>query len=205
MAVGTTISRLTGFLRLAAMAYALGVVAVRADAYNVANNTPNIIYELVLGGVLTSVFVPVFVEWLATRGRDEAWDVARSVLSIAAVVLTGIMVVTIAAAPWIVRLYTLNVKPDRLGPERGLATFFLRWFMPQIVFYGIGSVATGLLNAHRRFAVPMFAPILNNLLVIGTMGLFVALPGPAHPTVDGVTAAQRYVLAVGTTLGVVGM
>src|SRR5204863_3082831 len=95
MAVGTTLSRLTGFLRLSAMAYALGIVAVRADAYNVANNTPNIIYELVLGGVLTSVFVPVFVEWLGARGRDAAWDVARSVLSIAAVVLTALMLVAI--------------------------------------------------------------------------------------------------------------
>jgi putative peptidoglycan lipid II flippase len=205
MAVGTSLSRLTGFLRLSAMAYALGVVAVRADAYNVANNTPNIVYELVLGGILTSVFVPVFVEWLQHRGRDEAWDVARSVMTIAVLVLSAIMIVTIVAAPWIVRLYTLNVKPRRIGPERALATFFLRWFMPQIVFYGLGAVATGLLNAHRRFAAPMFAPILNNLLVIATMGLFVALPGPSHPTVDGVTTAQRFVLAIGTTLGVIGM
>src|SRR2546429_6253006 len=112
MAVGTTASRITGFLRLSAMAYALGIHALRADAYNVANNTPNIIYELVLGGVLTSVFVPVFVEWLATRGRDEAWDVARSVLSIAAGGLTRIMGVTIAAAPGVVRVYTLKLPPN---------------------------------------------------------------------------------------------
>jgi putative peptidoglycan lipid II flippase len=205
MAVGTTLSRLTGFLRLSAMAYALGIVAVRADAYNVANNTPNIIYELVLGGVLTAVFVPVFVEWLNSRGRDAAWEVARSVLTITAVVLTAIMVITILAAPWIVRLYTVNVRPNHLVAERELATFFLRWFMPQIVFYGIGAVATGLLNAHRRFAAPMFAPILNNLVVIATMLTFAAMPGPAHPTVDGVTTAQRYVLAIGTTFGVVAM
>ena len=115
------------------------------------------------------------------------------------------MAVTIVAAPWIVRLYTLNVKPARLGPERSLATFFLRWFMPQIVFYGLGSVATGLLNAHRRFAAPMFAPILNNLVVIGVMIAFAKMPGPSHPTVDGVTTAQRYLLAVGTTAGVVAM
>jgi putative peptidoglycan lipid II flippase len=205
MAVGTTLSRLTGFIRLAAMAYALGIVAVRADAYNVANNTPNIVYELVLGGVLTAVFVPVFVEWLNSRGREAAWEVARSVLSITAVVLTAIMVVTILAAPWIVRLYTVNVRPRHLVAERELATFFLRWFMPQIVFYGIGAVATGLLNAHRRFAAPMFAPILNNVVVIATMLAFAAMPGPTHPTIDGVTTAQRYLLAIGTTFGVVAM
>ena len=89
MAVGTTASRITGFLRLSAMAYALGIHALRADAYNVANNTPNIVYELVLGGILTSVFVPVFVEWLQHRGREEAWDVARSVMTIRWCVLSA--------------------------------------------------------------------------------------------------------------------
>jgi putative peptidoglycan lipid II flippase len=207
MAVGTTLSRVTGFLRLSAMAYALGIGTrfFRTDAYNVANNTPNIIYELVLGGILTSVFVPVFVEWLSSRGRDEAWEVARSVMTIAIVVLSAIAVVTMIAAPWIVRLYTLNVPAAEAARERELATFFLRWFMPQILFYGLGAVATGLLNAHRRFAVPMFAPIINNLLVIATMLTFAAMAGPTRLTVDGVTTAQRYVLAIGTTLGVVGM
>jgi putative peptidoglycan lipid II flippase len=77
--------------------------------------------------------------------------------------------------------------------------------MPQIVFYGLGSVATGLLNAHRRFAAPMFAPILNNVVVIGVMIAFAKMPGPSQPTVDGVTTAQRYLLAIGTTAGVVAM
>src|SRR5205823_4082213 len=118
MAVGTTLSRLTGFLRLAAMAAALGIVAVRADAYNVANNTPNIIYELVLGGVLTSVFVPVFVEWLGSHGREAAWDVGRSVLSLTVVVLGSIMVFTIVEAPWIVKIYTVTVRKRNLEGER---------------------------------------------------------------------------------------
>ena len=80
MSVGTGLSRLTGFLRVIAIASALGAASRLADAYNVANNTPNIVYELVLGGILTSVFVPVFVEWLEARGREEAWEVARAVL-----------------------------------------------------------------------------------------------------------------------------
>ena len=206
MSVGTTLSRITGLLRLAAIGAAIGAAHSQiADAYNIANNTPNIVYELVLGGILTSVFVPVFVEWLSKRGRDEAWEVARSVMSIAAVVLAGVALVTILLAPLLVDLYTLNVPP---GPERDaerdLATFFLHWFMPQIVFYGVGAVVTGLLNAHRRFAAPMFAPILNNLIVIGTMIMFVAI-GPAATDIDAISAAQKYVLAIGTTLGVIGM
>ncbi|MDP9340957.1 MAG: murein biosynthesis integral membrane protein MurJ [Actinomycetota bacterium] len=207
MSVGTGLSRLTGFLRLSAMAYAIGVAHSQvAEAYTVANNTPNIVYELVLGGILTSVFVPVFVEWLDTRGRDEAWEVARSVMSIAMVVLTAILVLTLVAAPLFIRLYTLNLHGPKADAERALGTFFLRWFMPQIVFYGVGAVATGLLNAHRRFAVPMFAPILNNLIVIATMLAFAAMHGSeAVPSASGITAGQKLVLAVGTTLGVVAM
>ena len=206
MSVGTTLSRITGLLRLAAIGAAIGVAHSQiADAYNIANNTPNIVYELVLGGVLTSVFVPVFVEWLTKRGRDDAWEVARSVMTITAVVLTGVAALMILLAPVVIGLYTMNVPagPER-DAERELATFFLHWFMPQIVFYGVGAVATGLLNAHRRFAAPMFAPILNNLIVIATMIVFVAI-GPAATDIHAITTAQKYVLAIGTTLGVIGM
>ena len=203
MSVGTALSRLTGFLRLAAMAYAIGITESRlADAYNIANITPNILYELALGGILTSVVVPVLVEWLHAAGPQAAWEVARRLLTIAVVVLTAIAVLAIVLAPWIVDLYTSGVPAAEREAVRDLATFFLRWFMPQIVFYGIGAIATGLLNAHRRFAVPMFAPVANNLIAIGTFALFAAL-SPASGEL--VTETQRLVLAIGTTLGVVAM
>jgi putative peptidoglycan lipid II flippase len=206
MSIGTALSRVTGFLRLSAMAFALGITESRLpDAYNIANVTPNILYELALGGILTSVVVPVVVEWMQTRGRDAAWDVARRLFTLAFVVLSGIAVAGIVLAPWIVDLYTTGVPGSQQQAVGDLATFFLRWFMPQIVFYGLGAVATGLLNAHRRFAPPMFAPILNNLVVIGTFLLFAALPGPAPGSNEVVTDAQRLVLAIGTTLGVVAM
>ena len=204
MSVGTTLSRVTGFLRLSAMAYALGIAETRlADAYNIANITPNIVYELALGGILSSVFVPVFVQWLQSRGRDAAWDVARRVLSIAAVSLSIICVLGIVLAPWIIRLYTVGVPEGQRQVVQELASFFLRWFMPQIVFYGIGAVATGLLNAHRRFAVPMFAPILNNLIVIATFLTFAGMSHPGQAVLA--TGPQKLVLAIGTTLGVVAM
>jgi putative peptidoglycan lipid II flippase len=204
MSVGTALSRVTGFLRLSAMAYAMGIAETRlADAYNIANITPNIVYELALGGILSSVFLPVFVEWLQSRGRDAAWDVARKVLGIAAVSLSIIGVLGIVAAPWIIRLYTVGVPAGQRQVVEDLASFFLRWFMPQIVFYGIGAVATGLLNAHRRFAVPMFAPILNNLIVIATFLTFAAMSHPGQAVLA--TGPQKLVLAVGTTLGVVVM
>jgi putative peptidoglycan lipid II flippase len=209
MAVGTTLSRATGFLRVASMAFALGVTETRlADAYNVANNIPNIVYELILGGILTSIFVPVFVHRLAERGRDEAWRSAQAVMTVAFVVLAVIMVAGILAAPWIVRLYTLRVPPEARPAVQELATLFLRFFMPQIVLYGLGAVATGLLNAHRRFAVPMFAPVLNNLIAIAAFLTFAALPvaGSGLPPSPGnISLVQKMVLGAGTTAGVLAM
>lgn len=207
MSVGTALSRVTGFLRVAAMAFALGVAETRlADAYNVANNTPNIIYELVLGGVLSSVFVPIFVEQLASREREEAWHVARAVMTATVALLSVVMVVGILTAPWIVRLYTFRVEGEARAASQAAATFFLRVFMPQIVLYGLGAAATGLLNAHRRFLVPMFAPILNNLVVIASFILFAVMyTGTEPPAPDTISLAQKLVLAVGTTLGVLAM
>jgi putative peptidoglycan lipid II flippase len=208
MAVGTTLSRFTGFLRVAAMAFALGVTETRlADAYNVANNIPNIVYELILGGILTSVFVPVFVQQVQSRSREDAWRSAQAVMTVAVVVLGLVMLVGILAAPWIVKLYTLRVPAADRAELQPLATFFLRIFMPQIALYGLGAVATGLLNTHRRFAVPMFAPILNNLVVIASFLLFALLPtpGPGDPSPTNISSVQTLVLALGTTAGVAAM
>jgi putative peptidoglycan lipid II flippase len=208
MSVGIALSRLTGFLRLAAMAYAIGITESRLpEAYNIANITPNILYELVLGGILTSVVVPIVVEWLQERGRDDAWEFVRRLLTIAVIVLSALTVLGILLAPWIVDLYTMGAPAadPQVVLEREYATFFLRWFMPQIVFYGVGAVAIGLLQAHRKFAAPMFAPILNNAIVIATFLTFAAMPGPPAGSDALATTAQRYVLAIGTTAGIAGM
>jgi putative peptidoglycan lipid II flippase len=206
MSVGTALSRLTGFLRIAAMAFALGVAETRlADAYNVANNIPNIIYELVLGGVLSAVFVPVFVQQLLTPDEDDPWHVTRAVMTVTFVVLGVVMLVGIVAAPWIVRLYTLRVAGAAREASQALSSFLLLFFMPQIVLYGLGAVATGALNAHRKFAAPMFAPILNNLVVIASFLALALLPGADVPSPGSITTAQKLVLALGTTGGVAAM
>jgi putative peptidoglycan lipid II flippase len=184
------------------MAYAIGITERRlADAYNLANVTPNIIYELALGGILTSVVIPVLVEWLQVHGREAAWDVTRRLLSLVIASLSAIALLGVLLAPWIVDLYTSGIPGSEREAVRELATFFLRWFMPQIVFYGIGAAAAGLLNAHRRFAAQMFAPILNNLIVIGTFVVFAALPDPPAGSDLLVTSTQKLVLAIGTTAG----
>jgi putative peptidoglycan lipid II flippase len=206
MATGTLLSRITGLLRVTVLVATLGVGESRlADVYNVANTTPNIIYELVLGGILSSIFVPVFVEVRNTRGQRQAWHVARATMTIAIAGLGLLAGITMLAAPWIIRLYVHSGSPAERAEAVELGGQLLTMFMPQIVFYGLGAVMTGLLNAHRRFGVPMFAPILNNLVVIAVGLTFHALVGQQVPQVGEVTTGQKLLLGLGTTAGVVAM
>jgi putative peptidoglycan lipid II flippase len=204
MAVGTVLSRLTGLGRIAAMAFALGVAESRlADSYNVANTLPNVLYELVLGGVLTSVFIPVVVSELRTKPHDEAWRSASAMVTASIAVLAGLTLLTVLVAPWVIDLFTQRVSGRQAAEQRDLATFFLRVFAPQVALYGFAAIAAGLLNAHGRFAVPMFAPILNNLLVIATFVAFAAVTS-GTPTDASVNhdLGLKLLLGVGTTGGV---
>jgi putative peptidoglycan lipid II flippase len=205
MAVGTTLSRITGLGRLVAMAFALGVTESRlADSYNIANTMPNVIYELILGGVLTSVFIPVLVEELRKRRNDDdAGDSVSALVTTSIMVVVGLTLVAVIAAPWIIRMFTFRLSGAEQAEQQALATFFLRIFAPQIAFYGIAAVAGGLLNAHDKFAVPMFAPIANNLVVIATFLAFAAIvSGTPDQAGVGTALSQKLLLAVGTTGGV---
>jgi len=204
MTAGTALSRITGYLRLVALTAALGVTAL-GSVYTVANLTPNIIYELVLGGILTSIFVPVFVDRMTTKGTEDSREVADRLMTLVLVVLVAVAALGALFAEPIIRLYFVSSDaPDREA-QIELGAFFLRWFMPQIVFYGVGAVAIGLLQANRRFAAPMFAPVLNNLVVIATFIAYAIVRGTRAPSVEGITTAEQTILAVGTTLGVVAM
>lgn len=199
--VGTALSRLTGFGRVAAIAYALGATKV-SGVYAYANETPNILYELLLGGILTATLLPLFVRHF--HEHDE--EATNAVVTVATVALLGATVLGILLAPIIVRLYTLQVTGPTADQQRELATAWLRCFMPQILFYGLTAIATGLLNARRRFAAAAFAPILNNLVVIA---IFLSLPrlvsGPI--TVERVLDDPQLLLwiGLGTTAGIAAM
>ena len=202
MTFGTVLSRVTGLARLAAIAAALGVAESRLpDAYNLANTAPNIIYELVLGGILTSVFVPVFVELLEKEGRERAWEVGSALINISMVVLVAITALGVLAAPLIARFYTLTVEGDQAIMQQRVLTFLLRLFLPQIIFYGLAAITAGLLNAHKRFGAPMYTPVLNNLAVIA---VFVAFHQAYQEDVSlqGVTDRQLWIIGLGTTGGV---
>lgn len=202
--LATAISRITGFLRVVAVAGAMGATFL-TDTYNSANTAPNLVFELLAAGVLTSVFVPTFVEYIAKGSRDEGWDAGNALTSVAVVVLTVIAAVVALAAPWIMKLFLIGRPEDVRAASVDVGADFLRLFAPQIVLYGAGMIMTGALHAHRRFAMPAIAPIFNNVVVIAVYLTYAAMRSGQEPTVEGITTAQTWVLGAGTTLGVVAM
>ncbi len=203
MSLGTVLSRATGLLRIVAIAAALGVAESKLpDTFNLANTAPNILYELILGGILTSVFVPVFVELIEKEGRDRAWEVASAIINVCVVLLVAITTVAVVAAPWIARFYAVRCA-GCVESQQEVLTFLLRLFFPQIVFYGIAAMTAGLLNAHKRFAAPMYTPVLNNVAVIL---VFIAFHQAYEKvTLQSVTTTQLWIIGLGTTGGVVLM
>jgi putative peptidoglycan lipid II flippase len=199
VAAGTLASRITGLVRVALLVSVLE--ATLTDSYNTANNVPNVVYELVLGGVLTATLVPLFTEQFLHRD-DEA---TSAVVTISTMVLAALSVVATLLAPLIVRLYTFNT-PASAGAAtfRTVTTFFAYVFLPQIFFYGITALASALLNARRHFFAAAWAPVLNNVVVIVAL---LAIPVLVSETPRDILLADhnttlRLVLAAGTTGGI---
>lgn len=198
---GTALSRITGFVRLAAMTYALGVAESRlADTYNLANTTPNILYELALGGILSSVLVRVYVETKQNQGQQEAWLFVSRLTSVVALIVAAISALALLFAPVIFELYT--VASPRSAAQQQVGAFLLRLFVPQLLFYGFSTISTSVLTAHRRFGVPMFAPVLNNLVVSGVLVLFARSVPESMRQLDAVGTRALLLLGLGTTAGV---
>ena len=202
MAVGTTISRITGVGRVVALTAALGSGPF-ADGYNLANTTPNIITDVVIGGVLSATFVPVFVDRLTTRTNKEAWDAISAVVTVTIAILLASTVAFFILTPSIIDLYTVTNHHADVHQQQQVACFLLRWFVPQLACYGLIALFTALLNARGKFAAPMFVPIANNLVVIGVLLWFHTLV--PHPSLASVDAHHSglVLLGIGTTLGVV--
>jgi putative peptidoglycan lipid II flippase len=200
ISVGTALSRATGLLRTIAIAYAL--TTVLADSYNLANTAPNVVYDLILGGVLAATLVPVLVT-VTDKGDSQGVKAVATVITVVLVVLTA---VAMLAAPAIVRLYTFPLDPATRAVQESAAIPLLRMFLPQVLFYGLTALFSALLNARRRFAAAAFAPALNNVLVIGVLVAVSRLAG-GEPTVEGVLSdpALLWLLGLGTTAGIAAM
>jgi putative peptidoglycan lipid II flippase len=208
VSVGTALSRVTGLVRTLVLAWVLGGVALAsadgslADAYNLANTAPNVVYDLILGGVLAATLVPVLVRYVE---RDDGAAVT-AVSTVVTVVLVAMTALSMLAAPLIIRAYTWGLDPAEQAAQESVAVPLLRLFLPQVLFYGLTALGTALLNAHRRFALAAFAPVLNNVVVIGVLLAFWRMAG-TDPTLAQVRddPALLWLLGLGTTAGIVAM
>jgi len=197
MAVGTVASRVTGLVRNVAVVTATGTL-VFGDAYNVANTVPNILYILLAGGAINSVFVPQLVRHLK-EDPDGGRGYAARLVGAVTLVLAAVSALAVLAAPWVVRPY---VTGEWTAREYAVAVLFARFCLPQILFYGLYTMYAQLLNSRQRFGAPMFAPVVNNVVVTATAVLFVLVVGRA-PDPAAVSPAAVALLGVGTTLGIV--
>jgi putative peptidoglycan lipid II flippase len=198
IAGGTLLSRLTGLVRVWATAHALGIGAL-TDTYNSANSTPNLIYELLLGGVLTASIVPLFVDITERDDRDAGAALFTTTMS-ALLAISGLAFV---AAPWIVRVLTSEVGPADHGAALDLGTALMRCFALQIVGYGFTAVASAALNARGRFVAAAYAPVLNNVVVSAVL-LLAVRDRPTLAAVDG-DRPLTLALGLGTTAGILVM
>src|SRR3954449_1443217 len=194
MALASLTSRVTGFLRSIMLLAALGTAGV-GNAYNSGNNLPNMIYELLLGGVLSSVLIPLLVH---AEAEDEDGGLAytQRLLSIATAALGAMTLAVVAAAPWIAAVFV------PAGPQRDLAAIFATLLLPEIFFYGLGAMFMAVLNIKNIYRPGAWAPLVNNLVMMATIVLFWAMPGPNTLNPSTMTTPQILVIGVGTTLGI---
>jgi putative peptidoglycan lipid II flippase len=196
MAIGTLLSRITGFLRTFVFVFALGTTSL-ANAYNNANTIPNAVYDVMIGGVLTSVVVPLLVK-AAKDHRDGGEAYNQRMFTLTVLALGAVTIVATVAAGLLVDLYASQVK----GTEHDLMVVFAYFFVPQIFFYGLSSLIGAILNTRNSFTAPMWTPILNNVVVIVVGLLFVVTAG-LHKTSGNVSSGTVVLLGVGTTLGII--
>ena len=203
---GNVVSRATGLVRVLAIGAALGATFL-GNVYQTANLVSNLLFELLAAGMLSSVLVPHFVALLDADRREDAQRLAGALLGVVLAVMAAVTVVGLAARPWIMRALTVTVPDaDVRHAEIRLGSFLLLFFVPQVLLYAVGAVATAVLHSARRFAAAAVAPVANNVVVIATMGVFWALThGGGRGAGLELDLAPKLVLALGTTAGVVAM
>ncbi len=200
MGLATAVSRLVGAVRVLVIASVLGTT-VLGNVFQSSNALSTVLFELLAAGALSAVLVPSFVAHLDAGRQDDAERLAGGVLGLALVALGVVSLLGVLAAPLLARVLTSYVEDDAVAEDaRALSTFLLRFFVPQLVLYAVGAVATAVLHARRRFAVSAAAPIGNTVVIVGFLLAFRAVAGPdAGLDLD---LDERLLLALAGTLGV---
>ncbi|GAA1636051.1 murein biosynthesis integral membrane protein MurJ [Catellatospora bangladeshensis] len=198
MAVGSLVSRGTGFLRTAVMAAALGGGLV-GNAYTTAQIFPGMIYELLLGGILSSVLVPMLVR-ARKSDPDRGQAYTQRLLTLAVIVLGITTVLAVICAPLLTIAYASDEATDA---QKHLITTLSYLMLPTIFFYGLTGLCSAVLNTRGQFAAPMWTPILNNAVVIATGVTYLVIFGDAQIDPEQMTPARILVLGGGVLLGIV--
>jgi len=193
MGLGTIISRATGLIRNLLLVAALGT-GLLGDAFNVANTTPNIIYNLLIGGALSAVFVPLIVQ--SFRQEDGGSAYISRLLSLIASALLFITIAALLLAPLLVSLYA----PTFSGRSRDVTLAFALYCLPQILFYGLYGILGQVANAKEKFGPMMWAPIANNLLVIVLFSYFISVTDEI--SLETISDSQIALLGLGSTIGI---
>ena len=199
MASGTIFSRSLGFIRAIMLAFAIGVTTDAADAFGVANQLPNNVYALIMGGVLNAILVPQLVK--ARKMKDDGRGYIDRFATLALLSFFAIGAIATIAAPLMIGLYTTGWSDSQVA----LATAFAYWTIPQLFFYGLYSVFGEVLNSRSAFGPFMWAPALNNLVSIAGLGLFIWVFGAdaeGQRAITGWGADQVALLAGSATAGV---
>lgn len=202
MAAGTMVSRLTGFVRSALIVSALGV-GMLGDTFQVAYQLPTMIYILTVGGGLNSVFVPQLVR--AMKEDDDGGEAfANRLLTLVMVALGALTALAVFAAPLLIRLLSDSVANDPASNEVGVT--FVRYFLPSIFFMGVHVVMGQILNARGKFGAMMWTPVLNNIVIIVTLGMFIWVYGTSANSgmkVTNIPPQGQQLLGIGVLLGLV--
>jgi len=195
MAIANLVSRITGFMRQIVLFAVLGATVLN-DSYTVSNTLPNIVYEFLIGGVLSSVMIPLLVR-AQTEDEDGGERYTRRLFTLAGTALLVATALSMLAAPLLTSLY---VAPTG---NRALATAFAYLLLPQILFYGLGALMGALLNTKGSFGAFAWAPVLNNIVVLGVLGVYMVVPGEISLDPVRMGDTKLLVLGLGTTLGIV--
>ncbi|GGH44218.1 murein biosynthesis integral membrane protein MurJ [Microbacterium album] len=196
IAAGTLVSRVTGLLRTIVLVAAIGAVGQASDAFTIANQLPNYLFQVLSAGLITAVLVPQIVKWSAREDGGRAH--LSKLFTLGTVVLLAVTALAMLCAPLLVRLFG-----DDWGPaQSALSTAFAYWCLPQVFFYGMFALVGETLNARRVFGPYAWAPIVNNVISIVGFGLFIALFGGQRNEVDQWDPLMIAVMGGVATLGI---
>jgi putative peptidoglycan lipid II flippase len=201
----TVASRVAGFARWFVQSYSVGATST-GSVYNTANLVPNVLFEIVAGGALASVVVPLLAGPLARGLRTDVDRIASALLTwaLAALVPTAVLM-AVFARPIVSRLMGSPVDQDLARAQVNLGAHLLGVFAPQLVLYGIGIVLSGVLQAQRRFAWPALMPMVSSLVVMGAYLMFRHLADSAQADPAALSSSAIAWLGWGTTAGVAAM